>query len=91
MSEYTVDLDRPFITEETRQKWINFHQYCRDLSKKGNSIRPNRMFSLIESFAKEGKGYSGGGYHYMFWFDNEKDRQEFLSYINENNISLWKN
>ena len=71
-----INTYRPSIfCDKDRDFWRTFH----DLIKSSTvPIRVNGAFNMIESIIEENSCYGGGSFNYMFWFETESDREQFV-------------
>ena len=78
ITEYiALDIGRPdIINDSTREYWKEFNEYVNTCEY---PIIPNNMFFTIEQQLKSNPNWSylGGGYKYMFWFQNQEDIDKF--------------
>ena len=75
--EHEINVGRPDVfNEEDRRYWLAFHNLVETCPQ---PIVVNAVYYDILDIITNHTGYGGGGFAYMFWFDSEEDKSEFVA------------
>ena len=75
--KFCIDLKRPEIfDDEDRAFWGSIHAQVEEM---GDRIIKNGIYRYIQTVLDDNLLYSGGGFSYKFWFNDERDLDEFIT------------
>jgi len=75
-----IDIGRPDIFDGNRSEELAL---CEWIIESDIEIAVNSVFNIIHKYCQGEENYMGGGFKYMFWFTNEKDKETFKQKIVE--------
>ena len=81
-NKVSIDIGRPsFYNESDRKSWFKFFWA---VEKSSIEINVNSLYFAIKEYFLEEQGYGGGGMKFMFWFNNEEDKNSFIEECERN-------
>jgi hypothetical protein len=80
--EFSYNTYRPDLFNEIEFTfWNEIHSYIKECEY---PITVNNAFYFIEDMLAQKSCYGGGGFHYIFWFNTETDKNAFEQmYLNK--------